>query len=130
MSSDSEELIINTVGRVCRQSIYSLLGESAGRALLFFLEKDFERDPFEVLWKDPRTFYSVTKKILGIGTKILINILVDGINKELGSNISPDLFLELMCSGDQKSAEEMRLFLRKAVELYMVTRGIDGFKSE
>ncbi|MEM3744951.1 MAG: hypothetical protein QW323_00470, partial [Candidatus Bathyarchaeia archaeon] len=124
LSSDSEELIINTVGRVCRQSIYSLLGESAGKALLFFLEKDFGRDPFEVLWESPRTLYSGIEKILGAGTKILINILVDGINKESNLNMSPELFLELMRNGDQRSTEEIRLFLRKVAESSIIAHGM------
>ncbi|MEM1582871.1 MAG: hypothetical protein ABIM44_01545 [candidate division WOR-3 bacterium] len=96
----------------CRRIIYSSLGESAGKAALLFMQRDLGRDPFDALWEDPRGVYCAMEKIFGRGVKVLVHILVAGINRERGLNISPERFLELMCNGNQSSVEEIRSIVK------------------
>lgn len=115
--TEQNRTIIKIFSEICIRIIYSSLGESAGGAILFLLHKDLGRDPFEVFWEDPKTFYHTIEKIFGAGTKVLINLLIAGINRESGLNINPEHFLELMRSGDQSSVEEIRSSLKRAAEL-------------
>lgn len=115
--TEHNRAIIKIFGEICIRAIHSSLGESAGEAVLFFLRRDLGRDPFEVFWEDPKTFYHTMEKIFGAGTKILINLLIAGINRESGLNINPEHFLELMRSGDQSSSDEIRSFLKRVAEL-------------
>ncbi|MEM2151408.1 MAG: hypothetical protein QXG68_07810 [Candidatus Bathyarchaeia archaeon] len=114
----SERRFIEVFRETLRKMICSSLGESAGEAVLFFLREALKRDPFEVLWEDPRAVYYEMTKVLGEGAKVLINLLVTNINRECGLNISPDHFLKLMRNGNQRSVEELRLFLRKMAEVH------------
>lgn len=115
---------IEIVRVICREILHSSLGESAGEAILFFLRSNLGRDPFEVLWDDPGAFYREMEKIFGVGAKVLVKLLVSRINSELGLNISPERFLELMQRGDQRSAEEIHSFLTKIADSYRVKVGM------
>ncbi|MEM2482025.1 hypothetical protein DSO06_00370 [Candidatus Nezhaarchaeota archaeon WYZ-LMO8] len=108
---------------VCKLILYSLLGDSACEATLFYMHRSLGRDSFEVLWDDPKSFYRELEKVFGVGAKILIKLLVSRINSELGLNISPERFLELMCADDQHSIEELRSLITKIVEMYRGRRG-------
>ncbi|MEM3955633.1 MAG: hypothetical protein QW424_02625 [Candidatus Bathyarchaeia archaeon] len=110
--------VINAFREICGQIFYSLLGESAFEATLFFLRRGLGRDPFEVFWNDPKTFYHEMEKVFGVGAKVLIKLLMSRINSEFGLNMSPERFLELMRRGDERSVEEIRSFLIKIAELY------------
>lgn len=109
---------------VFREVLHSVLGEAAGDAILFFLHRRFSRDPFEILWEDPKTFYCEVERILGSGFEILFRILVSKINTRFGLDMSPERFLELMRSGDQLSVEEIRLFLRRIAESCKSSGGV------
>ncbi|MEM2718723.1 MAG: hypothetical protein QXJ13_05735 [Candidatus Bathyarchaeia archaeon] len=61
--------IVEAFREVCRQILYSLLGESASEAALFFLRKGLGRDPFEVFWEDPGAFYRALEGFLGLALK-------------------------------------------------------------
>lgn len=110
--------VIETLNEICKRILYSMLGESACLAILFFLRKGLSRDPFEVFWDDPKAFYSELKKVLGAGADLLIKLLVSRINSDFGLNMNPERFLELMHNGDQSSIEEIRAFLIRIVESY------------
>lgn len=115
--------IVGAFREICKRILCSLLGESACGATLFFLRRGLGRDPFEVFWDDPGAFYREMERVFGVGAKLLIKLFVSRINDELGLNMSPEHFLELMRSGDQRSVEEIRLFLTKIAELYRTKVG-------
>ncbi|MEM1674610.1 MAG: hypothetical protein QXN24_08620 [Candidatus Bathyarchaeia archaeon] len=106
---------VEVLRHVFRRFLCSSLGESAGEAVLFLLGRDFGRDPFEVLWDDPGAFYSALERIFGAGAKVIMNILIAGVNGECGLNMSPERFLELMRSG---SVKEIQSLLREIAESY------------
>lgn len=110
---------VETFREICKRILYSLLGESACLAILFYLRRGLGRDPFEAFWDDPKAFYRELEKVLGVGADLLVKLLVSRINSDYGSNMSPERFLELMRSSDQYSVEEIRLFLMRIVELHM-----------
>ncbi|MEM0233684.1 MAG: hypothetical protein QXL22_06670 [Candidatus Nezhaarchaeales archaeon] len=83
---------------------------------MFFLYKSLSRDPFEVFWSDPKTFYRELESFLGAGAKVLIELLVSRIDSELSLNMKTEHFLELIQRGDQKSVEEIRSFITKIYE--------------
>lgn len=118
-----ESFIIETFRNIFRKILYSSLGESAGEALLFILRMELGRDLVEAFWEDPRVVYQTMEKILGIGTKVLIDILVTRIRQDYGLNIESEYVLDLMRRGDQSSTRGMRFLLRKIVESY-VERGM------
>ncbi|MEM2351342.1 MAG: hypothetical protein QXT26_02935, partial [Thermoproteota archaeon] len=95
-----------------KKIICSSLGESAGEAAIFLLREVMRRDPFEVLWENPRAFYEEIVKVFGEGAKVLINVLIENINREYGLTMRPEHFLELMREGDRKALEEIRSFIR------------------
>lgn len=108
---------------VSKEVFYSSLGEATTEAILFLLNRMLSRDPFEVLWREPKTFYREMEKVLGSGVKVLFTLLVSKINSRFGLNIDGERFLELMQSCDQKSIEELRSFIKKIAELYKACRG-------
>jgi len=108
--------IIETFREDCERTLYSLIGEPACKATLFFLYKSLGRDPFEVFWSNPKTFYRELESFLGAGAKVLIELLVSRIDGELGLNMKTEHFLELMQRGDQKSVEEIRSFITRIYE--------------
>ncbi|MCX8170576.1 MAG: hypothetical protein N3E47_01195 [Candidatus Bathyarchaeota archaeon] len=118
MVVDGGKEIIEALRAVFRRALCSSLGESAGEAILFFLRVELGRDPFEVLWEEPKTLYQAMEKILGMGTRVLINALVTRVNWEYGLNMSPERFMELMRSEDQTSHREIRTLLKETAELY------------
>ncbi|MEM1997172.1 MAG: hypothetical protein QXZ27_03870 [Candidatus Bathyarchaeia archaeon] len=103
---------------VSKRILCSSLGESASEAVLFFLHKGLGRDPFNAFWEDPKAVYCEMERIFGVGARVLINILVAGINREYGLNMSPEHFLEIIRDGDQMAIEEMRSFMRKIAEAH------------
>lgn len=118
MSSENGHFIIEKLREMYESTIYSSIGESAGRAILLFLWKNLKRDPFIVLWEDPITFHNALEKILGVGAKVLIRLLVSTFS-ERGLTISPDYFLELI---DRGAVEEIRFYLTKMAELYITKK--------
>ncbi|MEM2464782.1 MAG: hypothetical protein QXL85_04080 [Candidatus Bathyarchaeia archaeon] len=112
----SKDDFIRVFSEVCKRTLYSSLGESAGEAILFFLGRDLGRDPFESLWDDPRAFYNSIERILGVGAKILISVLITSIDREYGLNTDPEYFLNLMRGGDQRSVEEIRSFMKRVAD--------------
>lgn len=113
-----KEFIIESFHRISSKILCSSLGESACKAVLFFLHAELGRNLSEMFWENPKAAYQAMKKVLGIGTKVLISILVTKINQEYGLTMDPKHFLSLMCNGNQNSVEEIRAFLRKVAELY------------
>lgn len=101
---------------VSRRVLCSSLGFSSGKAILFFLKEALGRDPFEVLWENPKAFYDEIVKVFGDGAKILISILVENINLECGLSMSPEHFIEIIQSENQSSLEEIRSFIRMVAE--------------
>lgn len=118
MEAGAKDFALKVFRRVFKVVLYSSLGKSATEAILFFLQNELERSIFEMLWENPKKVYSAMEKILGAGAKILINLLVTTVNREYGLDMNPDSFIELMCSDDQNSVEEIRSFLKKIAEAY------------
>lgn len=116
MNTDSKDFALKVLHRVFKRILYSSLGKSATEAILFFLQGELKRNTFEALWENPNMVYCALEKILGVGAKILINLLITTVNKEYGLNINPDSFIELMRSEDQSSVKKIRSFLEKIAE--------------
>lgn len=110
--------VIETFREICKKILYSSLGESSGEAVLFFLRKGLSKDPFEVLWNNPKAFYREMEKVFGIGANVIINLLVTKINNEFGLSMSFEHFLELIRSNDQQSIKEIRSFITEIVKLH------------
>lgn len=109
---------LRVLGVVFSEILRSSLGRAASEVILFLLRRELGRDPFEVLWENPKTFYRGMEKILGIGAEVLIKLLVSRINSELGLSMSAERFLELVQSSNKSSVEEIRSFLAKISESY------------
>lgn len=103
---------------VFSEFLRSSLGEAAGEAILFLLRRELKRDPFEVFWENPKAFYRGIERVLGVGAKILIKLLISRINSELGLSMSPERFLKLMQSDNKSSIEEVRSFIANMHESY------------
>lgn len=112
----SAEAPINAFRETSRKIICSSLGESAGEAAIFLLKEALRRDPFEVLWENPREFYEEMVRVFGEGAKVLINVLIISIDREYGLSMRPERFLELMREGNQRALEEIRSFMRMVAE--------------
>ncbi|MEM3715635.1 MAG: hypothetical protein QW145_00555 [Candidatus Bathyarchaeia archaeon] len=85
----------------CRRIIYSSLSESAGKAALLFMQRIWGAIHLMLFGRIREEFTALWRRFLGEGMKVLVHILVAGIDRERGLNISPERFLELMCSGNQ-----------------------------
>ncbi|MBS7624365.1 hypothetical protein KEJ29_02155 [Candidatus Bathyarchaeota archaeon] len=112
----NDRSIIMFFRELFREILYSSLGESAGGAVLLFMRINLGRDPYEVIWEDPKTFYHAMERILGAGAKVIINLMVMNINAKYGLNINAEHFIDLMHSSDQRSVEEMRLILKRIAD--------------
>jgi len=113
--SDGE--VIEFFSRFFRRVLTSSLGESAAEALLLVLRRGLGQEPSELFWENPKEFYSGMEKTVGMGTEVLVKLLVAAINREGNLNIYPDKFIELMRSGDPKSIGEIRSILRRLAKV-------------
>jgi len=113
-----KNFVIEVFRDTFKKVLYSSIGESVCEAIIFFLHRELNRDPFEVFWENPRTVYHAMKKILGVGAEILINTFVERVNQEYGLSMRAERFLSLMCNSNQNSIEEVRDFLREIAELH------------
>lgn len=115
---------IEVFRRICTKVLYSVLGESAGAAVLFFLRSNLGCDPFDMLWENPKAVYDTMEKVFGSGAIILIKVLVTNINSECGLSMDPRHFLSLMRRCDDVSLGEIRSFIVRAAESW-IQRGED-----
>lgn len=122
MNSSEKEFIIGVFRDFFRKTLCSSLGESAGKAVLLLIQKRLKDDFFNVLWEDPRAAYSEMERVFGVGINVLINLLAAEIEREYSLKMNPEHFLNLMRSGDQRSIEEMRSFLRRMAESHLKKR--------
>lgn len=116
MACGEDKEIIEVFRNVFRRVISSCLGGSVVEAVLFLLRERLRRDPFEVLWDDPKAFYSEMFRVFGDGAKVLVSVLVVGINNKYGLREDPSRLLEVMRSG-QGSPDYVRSFMRRVAEV-------------
>jgi len=122
LNASEREFIIGVFRDFFRKTLCSSLGESAGKAVLLLMQKRLGRDFFEVFWEDPKAAYCEMERIFGVGANVLISLLAAGIEREYNLKMSPEHLLNLMRSGDHRSREEMRSFLRKMAESHLKKR--------
>lgn len=118
VSAVEKSSAVKIFGDVFKRALYSSLGETAGEAVLFFLRREMNRDPFEMLWENPGAFYRVMESIFGAGTKVLVAMLITKVNQEYGLSISSERFLDLMRRGDRESIDEIRSYIKRIAESY------------
>ncbi|MEM0489384.1 MAG: hypothetical protein QXY75_07325 [Candidatus Bathyarchaeia archaeon] len=110
--SENSHFVIEKLREIYESILYSSIGESAGRAVLLLLRRNLKRDPFIVLWEDPIAFHKALEKVLGVGARVLVRLLVNVLT-ESGLTINSDYFLELINRG---AVEEIRSYLMKIAD--------------
>ncbi|MEM4603327.1 MAG: hypothetical protein QW794_04290 [Thermosphaera sp.] len=99
-----------------RKTFHSLLGESAGEAVVLLLEKSLQQDLGRALWENPKRIYDELLRMFGEGTRVLMNIIISNINQECKLNIEPGKIMKLMCSENRSDVEELRSIIRLVVK--------------
>jgi len=128
MSSNEKSAMLRDVAKASRQAIVSLLGEPIADAILFHLKRKLERNPFEVLWENPKAFYNGLKEIFGQeGSKVLIMGLVDILAEMFSIDLNPRGLVKLMNSEVPRSVKEIQKFLKEIADLYASSEK-GGFK--
>lgn len=117
-SDVSDRDAANLFYKLFRKSLRTLLGNSTGEAVLLLVKRSLQRDIDEALLKNPREVYDELSRIFGVGTRVLMNVIVSNINKECGLDVKPEKFVELMCSEDRGKLEEMRSIMRLIAKSY------------
>ena len=119
MSAMNEEnAVLNDLREVFREVISSSMSSFVYEMIKLSLEKRLGSDPFEVLWSDPKAFYNALHGFFGSGTDVFLKVLIDGINRKYGLNLSGDEFVNLIRSDNKESIAKWRNLLKKISASY------------
>ena len=102
-----KRVIISKVRKIFGEIMGSALGPSISVIIGFQLEKRLNRDPFEVLWENPKAFYTELRNMFADGAEVLISVVARGLMKRYNLGLSSDEFLKLISSDDEKSKEKL-----------------------
>ena len=128
MSPNEKSAILRDVAKASRQAMISLLGEPITDAVLFHLKRNLERNPFEVLWENPKVFYNGLREIFGQeGCKVLVMGLAEILAEKSGIDLNPRGLVKLMDSEDSRSVKELQKILKEIANLYASSEK-GGFK--
>jgi len=96
------------VRSILREELESILGSSGLMVLEYQLKKIVGGDPYEVLCKDPKFFYSSLRKIFKDSTDHFLKIIMRDIiqNYEL-NDISPEKLVSVFKGEEEESLEEI-----------------------
>ena len=114
MSAMNEEnAVLNDLREVFREVISSSMSSFVYEMIKLSLEKRLGSDPFEALWSNPKAFYNALHGFFGSGTDVFLKVLIDGINRKYGLNLSGDEFANLIRSDNKESIAKCRNLLKK-----------------
>ena len=96
MSLTNQKALLPKVARkVFEDATVTSLGATFHVIITFHLKQKFNRDPYEVLVSDPKTFYNGLKEVLGAGAEAVITLVGTYITIKYDINCTAEEFTGL-----------------------------------
>jgi hypothetical protein len=108
-----ERILLHKVAqKVFEDATVTSLGSTFHIIITFHLKQKFNRDPYEVLITDPKTFYNGLKEVLGAGAEAVITLVGTFLTVKYQTNYTTKEFVELFT----KTGEPQRQGLSEIFE--------------
>jgi hypothetical protein len=108
-----ERILLHKVAqKVFEDATVTSLGSTFHIIITFHLKQKFNRDPYEVLITDPKTFYNGLKEVLGAGAEAVITLVGTFLTVKYHTNYTAKEFVELFT----KTGEPQRQGLSEIFE--------------
>lgn len=92
MIVNDDRVVLQCFESFFKEVVGNLLGVSVSESTLFYLKAKLKRDPFEVLWENPKEVYLALEGIFKDGTDVLLRYLAEGFRKKCAVNITAEKF--------------------------------------
>jgi hypothetical protein len=97
-----KRILLHKVARkVFEDATVTSLGSTFHIIITFHLKQKFNRDPYEVLITDPKTFYNGLKEVLGAGAEAVITLIAAFLTVKYQINCTAEEFVELFTKTDE-----------------------------
>ncbi len=102
-----KDLLCKVACKAFEDATVSSLGSTFHIIITFHLKQKFNRDPYEVLIDDPKTFYEGLKEVLGAGAEAVINLVGTLITIKYNVNCTVEEFTSLFTKDGMSSTEKL-----------------------
>lgn len=96
-----KDLLCKVACKAFEDATVSSLGSTFHIIITFHLKQKFNRDPYEVLITDPKTFYNGLKEVLGAGAEAVITLIATFLTIKYQINYTAEEFVELFTKTDE-----------------------------
>jgi len=110
--TNQKDLLFKVARKVFEDATVTSLGSTFHIIITFHLKQKFNRDPYEVLITDPKTFYNGLKEVLGAGAEAVITLIAAFLKVKYQINYTAEEFVELFT----KTGEPQRQGLSEIFE--------------
>jgi len=93
--TNQKALLPKVARKVFEDATVTSLGATFHVIITFHLKQKFNRDPYEVLVSDPKTFYNGLKEVLGAGAEAVITLVGTYITIKYDINCTAEEFTGL-----------------------------------
>ncbi len=107
MSLANQKALLPKVARKVFEDATVTLGSNFHKIITFHLKQKFNRDPYEVLISDPKTFYNGLKEALGAGADAVISLVGTYIAVKYSVGCTSEEFVKLFTRNGRPSAQEL-----------------------
>jgi len=100
---------------IFRNVFRMVFGEHGSMILEFHLRKILARDPYDVLYENPKLFCEGLQSFFGNGVKGLLKVMARELIREYGlRDLDPDTLIRLLQKGDERSKAILFNILRSS----------------
>ena len=111
MSLTNQNALLPKVARkVFEDATATSLGATFHVIITFHLKQKFNRDPYEVLISDPKTFYNGLKEVLGAGAEAVITLVGTYITIKYDINCTAEEFTGLFTRNGKPPKQLSEIF--------------------
>jgi hypothetical protein len=102
-----KELYSKVARKVFEEATVTSLGSTFHIIIAFHLKQKFNRDPYEVLITDPKTFYNGLKEVLGAGAEAVIALVGTHLTLKYSTNCTSQEFVALFTIDEKLSTQKL-----------------------
>jgi hypothetical protein len=103
-----ERILLHKVAqKVFEDATVTSLGSTFHIIITFHLKQKFNRDPYEVLITDPKTFYNGLKEVLGAGAEAVIALVGTHLALKYNTNCTAQEFVALFTRDEKLSTQKL-----------------------
>jgi hypothetical protein len=108
--TNQKALLPKVARKVFEDATVTSLGATFHVIITFHLKQKFNRDPYEVLISDPKTFYNGLKEVLGAGAEAVITLVGTYITIKYDINCTAEEFTGLFTRNGKPPKQLSEIF--------------------